>query len=389
MPQNGNILYLPEIEVNAINKYEPQIFGGGGGDGSIGNSRLGALINSATRAHIVNKYPSIIIQDVKNQEEVFSKKLQSLADTLTATIHSIQENKGSINIGDTATQIENYIAANNILITQKIQAYNTQKTIADKYYYGLDFFSKRINQFITNAISNGMINLSPDEHYKKWFASLEAAYSAKYIHREVEYLNKQSQRLQTHLTQARADAETARITAQKAAADQAEAQRVAAAATAEQARLAALASAKAAAAASTLEAAKEHIRLNQFPNAPSGVSLDNNMQESLRQDQFYPSRGSAFFYSWFYNKVRNGGPWDYKKGQPQYENFGNFHYGAVGTAAGIPEEVLLRAAGAAQMRAGTSEESFGYFWTDAPYGDDPVDQVWIKAGIDYAKSKHY
>ena len=60
-------------------------------------------------------------------------------------------------------------------------------------------------------------------------------------------------------------------------------------------------------------------------------------------------------------KVRNGGPWDYKKGQPQYESFGNFHYGAVGTAAGIPEAVLLRAAGAAQIKAGTSEENFGYF----------------------------
>ena len=141
--------------------------------------------------------------------------------------------------------------------------------------------------------------------------------------------------------------------------------------------------------ASALEAAKEQVRLKQFPSAPPGVSLDNNMEKTLKHDLFYPSRRGALFYSWFYVKVRNGGPLDYKKGQPQYENFGNFHYGAVGAAAGIPEAVLLRAAGAAQMRAGTSEESFGYFWADAPYGDDPVDQVWIKAGIDYAKSKGY
>ena len=141
--------------------------------------------------------------------------------------------------------------------------------------------------------------------------------------------------------------------------------------------------------AAAVEAAKELVRLGKFPGAPPGVSLDNNMQEALENDQFYPSRGSAHFYSWFYMKVRNGGPWDYKNGQPQYESFGNFHYGAVGTAAEIPEAVLLRAAGAAQMKAGTSEEKFGYFWGDAPYGDDPVDQVWIKAGIDYAKSKGY
>ena len=93
--------------------------------------------------------------------------------------------------------------------------------------------------------------------------------------------------------------------------------------------------------------------------------------------------------SWFYTQVRNKGEWDYKKGQPQYESFGNFNYGAVGTAAGISETVLLRAAGAAQSLAGTSQAEFDKWWSEAPYGDDPVDQVWIKAGIDYAKSKGY
>lgn len=93
--------------------------------------------------------------------------------------------------------------------------------------------------------------------------------------------------------------------------------------------------------------------------------------------------------SWFYTQVRNKGEWDYKNGQPQYESFGNFNYGAVGTAAGISEAVLLRAAGAAQSLAGTSQAEFDKWWSEAPYGDDPVDQVWIKAGIDYAKSKGY
>ena len=51
--------------------------------------------------------------------------------------------------------------------------------------------------------------------------------------------------------------------------------------------------------------------------------------------------------------------------------------------------VLLRAAGAAQTAAGTSREEFDTWWSEAPYGDDPVDQVWIKAGIEYAKSKGY
>ena len=64
-------------------------------------------------------------------------------------------------------------------------------------------------------------------------------------------------------------------------------------------------------------------------------------------------------------------------------------WGECCTAAGISEAVLLRAAGAAQSLAGTSQAEFDKWWGEAPYGDDPVDQVWIKAGIDYAKSKGY
>jgi len=88
--------------------------------------------------------------------------------------------------------------------------------------------------------------------------------------------------------------------------------------------------------------------------------------------------------------VRSYGPWDYKyQWGKQYANFGNFCYGAVGTAAGIPEEVLLRAAGWAQHGAGTSRSGYGNWYGSSPYGDDPNDQVWIKAGIDYAKRTRF
>ncbi|NWF08161.1 bacteriocin [Pseudomonas salomonii] len=99
--------------------------------------------------------------------------------------------------------------------------------------------------------------------------------------------------------------------------------------------------------------------------------------------------GSAFMYSWFYTQVRNRGPWDYKQISKEYEAFGNFHYGAVGIAAGFSEEVLLRAAGLAQTRAGTDRPEFGRWWGDAPFGDDPVDQHWIKEGIRYARFRFY
>ncbi|MNQ51889.1 hypothetical protein D3C85_658900 [compost metagenome] len=138
-----------------------------------------------------------------------------------------------------------------------------------------------------------------------------------------------------------------------------------------------------------LKIAKEQARLKQYPAAPPNVSLDQNLKESKRQNEYFSTGGSAFLFSWFYKQVRNGGDWDYKQGNSKYEGFGNFHYGAVGTAAGISEGVLLRAAGAAQTVAGTSLPQFNEWWSASPYGDDPVDQVWVKAGVQYAKSKGY
>lgn len=114
---------------------------------------------------------------------------------------------------------------------------------------------------------------------------------------------------------------------------------------------------------------------------PPGVSIVNNMMMA----RFH--RGpSALTYAWFYQQVRLHGPWDYKNQRGrQYANFGNFNYGAVGQAAGIPEDVLLRAAGWAQSRAGTSKPTYSDWCHSAPYGDDPDDQAWIRSGIDYAK----
>ncbi|MGP5737542.1 polymorphic toxin type 44 domain-containing protein [Pseudomonas aeruginosa] len=136
--------------------------------------------------------------------------------------------------------------------------------------------------------------------------------------------------------------------------------------------------------------AEEKAAKIKTPEIPPGVSLDANLEhsKSMRQIQFMKG-GYPALYNWFYGMVRNKGEWDYKQKGRQYEEFGNFNYGAVGTAAGIPEQILLRAAGAAQGIAGTSKEDFGKWWGDSPYGDDRIDQVWIKAGVRYAKSKGY
>lgn len=109
------------------------------------------------------------------------------------------------------------------------------------------------------------------------------------------------------------------------------------------------------------------------PEAPQGADIDRNIEAA--------SHMSAFD---FYAHVENKGPWDYKQLGRKYESFGNFNYGATGLATGLfGEQVLLRMAGWAQTRAGTSKGNYGHPWGSAPYGDDPNDQAMIKKGFSY------
>jgi hypothetical protein len=106
-------------------------------------------------------------------------------------------------------------------------------------------------------------------------------------------------------------------------------------------------------------------------------------------------------YNWFYQNVRNKGPWDYKQQgktlndfgrlqQSPYQDFGNFNFGATGAAAGIPLQILLRGAGWAQQRAGTSTPQWGHWYDlNGPFGDDPADQGVISAGHAYYQNGCY
>ena len=67
-------------------------------------------------------------------------------------------------------------------------------------------------------------------------------------------------------------------------------------------------------------------------------------------------------FSEWYNTVRNGGVWDYKQRGSEYENFGNFNYGATGRAVGVPAWILKCGAGWAQKRAGTSKQDWRGHW---------------------------
>ena len=93
----------------------------------------------------------------------------------------------------------------------------------------------------------------------------------------------------------------------------------------------------------------------------------------------------------FYDLVSNGSELDLKQ-YPEwksayfifddniyrYDAPGNIAYGIAAGFFGIPSDVFLRAAGMAQVIAGTSQDN----WSDT-YGDDPYDQLCIWVGYDY------
>ena len=96
--------------------------------------------------------------------------------------------------------------------------------------------------------------------------------------------------------------------------------------------------------------------------------------------------------------VKEGGPWDYKnqpsmKANPQYDAFGNFNYGATGTALGLDSYTLQNEAGRAQKPGTGGKGKLGRFGDPKsgipPYGDRPVDNYWIKQGIEYAHQHGY
>ena len=78
---------------------------------------------------------------------------------------------------------------------------------------------------------------------------------------------------------------------------------------------------------------------------------------------------------------------------PEYDEFGQFNFGAVGSALSLPEEFIKRAAGIASfasfLRQGKlPPQSFGLPWTGPPYGDQPWAQPQISAGYRFTFAYH-
>jgi len=133
---------------------------------------------------------------------------------------------------------------------------------------------------------------------------------------------------------------------------------------------------------------------DRIPNGPPGASLDANIKDVQERAERFGLLNAG---TWFYNQVKPGGPWDYKRqggGAPgtccNYEDFGNFNYGATGAALGIPEIFLLNEAGRAHVREHGLLPGHGrpgpsaFPWLGIPpYGDGFNDQLQIKKGIEY------
>jgi RHS repeat-associated protein len=119
-----------------------------------------------------------------------------------------------------------------------------------------------------------------------------------------------------------------------------------------------------------------------IPPGPKGASVDVNM-----------AKAGSLSATEFRDHVRNKGSWDYKQQGKQYQEFGNFNYGATGDAWGFPNGTLFQRAGMAQIAAKTSRPEWGEPGGLLPYtgsrnnGDDPVDQFWIGMGIRYSESR--
>lgn len=118
---------------------------------------------------------------------------------------------------------------------------------------------------------------------------------------------------------------------------------------------------------------------------------------------------------WVYEQVKTDGAWDFKNNRIYWpkgvrpkddalEVYGNYHFGYVCAAAGIPEKIALSEAGRLQRdqvrgafdKGLPPKPSLGepaarrmvWYGGRPPYGDDPVDQYWITVGYrDYRRDR--
>ena len=248
----------------------------------------------------------------RNIEESFVSQLSNIESELDSEWAAIKNEE----LSELASAKKDKVIVENLL-AQKIKDVENFSNEANSFF-GRDPLAKDIKlnavDFV-NVFQSRRSSAQPIEIYNNFIKSVSAAYIRRLLLEKIRVLTDKSNKLTNRIlmAQARANEEALRMTD-----------------------------------------AVNRTELKQYPAPPPDVSIDTNIEEAI-QKKIYLKEDSAFLLSWFYTKVRNKGGWDFKQLGRQYADFGNFHYGAVGTAAGISEGLLLRAAGAAQHLAGTSK----------------------------------
>ncbi|EFL52351.1 hypothetical protein DesfrDRAFT_0840 [Solidesulfovibrio fructosivorans JJ]] len=123
----------------------------------------------------------------------------------------------------------------------------------------------------------------------------------------------------------------------------------------------------------------------KIPAHPADANIDENITKA--RESFNPF--------WFIDMVKPKGAWDYKRRSREYEDFGNFNFGATAKAFGFQEKWALQAAGIVQIfqhkaSADFYDEKylqalidFKKAFNGPPYGDEKRDQEMIKLGFRY------
>jgi hypothetical protein len=92
---------------------------------------------------------------------------------------------------------------------------------------------------------------------------------------------------------------------------------------------------------------------------------------------------AANFSKWLKNVCCWSSPWKYQadsKGnwQPQYDDFGNFNFGATGTALGLPSPVVMSGGGLAKNWNYWSKGQWNPYWVETQ--DTPKESDLVLAG---------
>lgn len=123
----------------------------------------------------------------------------------------------------------------------------------------------------------------------------------------------------------------------------------------------------------------QQVSLGQANNIAQGLEVPPGL--NINGNEFISKNLSIVE---FVEHVRSGGFFDYKQLGNEYENFGNFHFGVVGRAAGLSPRFLKFGAGMYQLYQDLTVSNRSIHWENwGTFFDDPIDQYWIQQGIDY------